>query len=402
MKYLFYFLLSLLLFQCNSSNDIKKDPLFRKCEDVEGIQISEESFVPNGYNGKIKKCEIDYIQIEGTYKNGRKHGIFNCFFNGEKLITKFSFDNDLLHGKQLIQYYHDKNTPNTEVDKPWNEMLTFELVYEQGLRHGTSKVITLNGKLIKELYFENDSLINTKCYDQYGNLCKCNESFDFSFPISDYGFFNEVLFKEFEKELDLSDLKVELKEDEKYVAPPDKKTYSRNKLTSNQTGGDEIPSGSERQSDNPFGNGGTGDDGDQFGRNGNGNQGVGPDGKSGGAGDDGDRFGRNGNGNGNGNQGDGPYDRGNRNTGGNADRKLINKPSLPQYEINYDCKISLKVTLNDDGSCRTVTVIKRESNCDDINIVNDVIAKVKSTIKYNTRIPEAKDHAFFTVIIETR
>jgi hypothetical protein len=402
MKYLFYFLLSLLLFQCNSSNDIIKDPLFRKCEDVEGIQISEESFVPNGYNGKIKKCEIEYIQIEGTYKNGRKHGIFNCFFNGEKLITKFNFDNDLLHGKQLIQYYHDKNTPNTDVDKPWNEMLTFELVYEQGLRHGTSKVITLNGKLIKELYFENDSLINTKCYDQYGNLCKCNESFDFSFPISDYGFFNEVLFKEFEKELDLSDLKVELKEDEQYVAPPEKKTNSRKKLTSNQTEVDETPSGSERQSDNTFGNGGTVNDSDQFGRNGNENQGVGPNGNSDGTGDDGDRFGRNGNGN----HGDGPDDCGNGNTRGNADRKLINQPSIPQYEINYDCQIVLKISLNDNGTVRAIKWInkmgKEETNCNDINIINDVMERVKSTIKYNTRTPEAKDHAFFIVRFESR
>ncbi len=104
----------------------------------------------------------------------------------------------------------------------------------------------------------------------------------------------------------------------------------------------------------------------------------------------------------NGNQGDGPDDSGNGNRGGNADRKLINQPSIPQYEINYDCKISLKVTLNDDGSCRTVTVIKRESNCNDINIVNDVIERVKRTIKYNTRTSGAKDHAFFIVRIDSR
>ena len=176
------------------------------------------------------------------------------------------------------------------------------------------------------------------------------------------------------KELDLKDLKVENKEGGQSTANnnPNRKTNSRNKLTSSQTGGDETPSGSERQSDNPFGNGGTGDDGDRFGRNGNGNQ------------------------------GDGPDDRGNGNTGGNADRKLINTPSIPQYEINYDCKISLKVTLNDDGSCRTVTVIKRESNCNDINIINDVIARVKRTIKYNMRTSGAKDHAFFIVRIDSR
>ncbi|MFM7299992.1 MAG: hypothetical protein ACKO1R_02510, partial [Crocinitomicaceae bacterium] len=111
------------------------------------------------------------------------------------------------------------------------------------------------------------------------------------------------------KELDLKDLKVENKEGGQSTANnnPNRKTNSRNKLTSNQTGGDETHSGSENKSKNPFGNGGTGDDGNRFGKNGNGNQ------------------------------GDGPDDSGNGIKGGNADRKLINKPSIPQYEINYDC-----------------------------------------------------------------
>jgi hypothetical protein len=173
------------------------------------------------------------------------------------------------------------------------------------------------------------------------------------------------------KELNLKDLKVENKEGEQSTANnnPNRKTNSPNKLSSNQPGGDETPSGSKNQTNNFNG---LNDDGKRMGDNGNGNQ------------------------------GDGPDDRGNGNTGGNADRKLINKPSIPQYEINYDCKISLKVTLNDDGSCRTVTVIKRESNCNDINIVNDVIARVKRTIKYNMRTSGANDHAFFNVEIEAR
>ena len=180
------------------------------------------------------------------------------------------------------------------------------------------------------------------------------------------------------KELNLKDLKVENKEGGQSTANnnPNRKTNSRNKLTSNQTGGDETPSGSERQSDNPFGNGGTGDDGDRFGRNGNGNH------------------------------GDGPDDRGNGNTRGNADRKLINQPSIPQYEINYDCQIVLKISLNDNGTVRAIKWInkmgKEETNCNDINIINDVMERVKSTIKYNTRTPEAKDHAFFIVRFESR
>lgn len=176
------------------------------------------------------------------------------------------------------------------------------------------------------------------------------------------------------KELDLKDLKVEQKEGGQSTANnnPNNKTNSRNKLTSNQKGGDETPSGSERQSDNPFGDGGTGDDGDRFGRNGNGNNGEGPD------------------------------DRGNGTTGGTADRKLLNPPAIPQYEINYDCKISLKVSLNDDGSCRSVTVIKRESNCNDITIINDVVARVKRTIRYSLKTTGTKDHAFFIVRIDSR
>jgi hypothetical protein len=172
------------------------------------------------------------------------------------------------------------------------------------------------------------------------------------------------------KELDLKDLKVENKEGGQSTANnnPNRKTNSRNKLTSNHTGGDETPSGSERQSDNPFCNGGKGDNGDRFSRDGSGD----------------------------------PVDDPGKVPGGNAERKLINQPSIPKYDTDKDLKITLKVTLNDDGSCRTVTVIKRESNCNDYNIINDVIARVKRTIKYNMRTSGAKDHAKFTVRIDSR
>ncbi|MBM3455793.1 MAG: hypothetical protein FJX80_11685 [Bacteroidetes bacterium] len=174
------------------------------------------------------------------------------------------------------------------------------------------------------------------------------------------------------KELDLKDLKVENKEGGQSTASNNlnRKTNSRNKLTSKQTGGDETPSGSQSQSGSNFD--GLDDDGERMGNNGKGNQ------------------------------GDGPDDRGTGNTSGDTDRKLLYKPNIPQYEINYDCKISLKVILNDDGSCRNAKVVKRESNCNDINIINDVIARVKRTIKYNMRTSGAKDHAFFIVRIDSR
>lgn len=174
------------------------------------------------------------------------------------------------------------------------------------------------------------------------------------------------------KELNLNDLKVDANNSGKSSSNNNKnnKTNNPNKIVSNKNGGDESKPGSKNQSNNPFGNGGTG---------------------------------TNGNGFGNGDNGTGNGDDSRGNSGGpGIERILVRTPSIPKYEINYDCKISLKVYLKDDGTARSVSVVKKETNCNDQSIINDVIAKVKRGILYNNRKENAIDYAFFTIKIESR
>lgn len=174
------------------------------------------------------------------------------------------------------------------------------------------------------------------------------------------------------QELNLNDLKVDASKSGSSTAnnSPNRKTNNPNKLVSNKTGGDETQSGSQKPSNNPFGNGGTGDNGNGFGNSGTGN-------------------------------GDGNDSRGNGGGTGIA-RILLQTPSIPQYEINYDCKISLKISLDDQGKATYIQVVKRETNCNSQTILKDVIERVKRSIIYNKRLENAVDYAFFTIKIESR
>ena len=174
------------------------------------------------------------------------------------------------------------------------------------------------------------------------------------------------------QELNLSDLKVDASQSGSSTANdnPNRKTNNPNKIVSNKTGGDETQTGSKNQSNNPFGNGGTGDTGNGFGDGGTGS-------------------------------GEGDDPRGNGGGKGIA-RILISTPSIPQYEINYDCKISLKISLNEQGRATGVQVVKKETNCNSQTIIKDVIDRVKRTILYNKKLENALDYAFFTIKIESR
>jgi hypothetical protein len=56
---------------------------------------------------------------------------------------------------------------------------------------------------------------------------------------------------------------------------------------------------------------------------------------------------------------------------------------LPQYNIDIDCRVGLRLTINDDGTVVSARSIKSVTTCTDQSIINDVIRLVKQQVRYN-------------------
>ncbi|MBM3160239.1 MAG: hypothetical protein FJZ66_02800 [Bacteroidetes bacterium] len=155
-------------------------------------------------------------------------------------------------------------------------------------------------------------------------------------------------------------MKVENKEGGQSAAnnSPNRKTNSRNKLTSNQTGGDETPSGSKRQSKNNF-EGGLDDDRERLGRT--------PKGED-----------------------PGPDDP----RKGNTEREVLNNPVIPppSRRLGDDVfYITIKVFLNNDGTCKSVSWLSSKPILYDQEYKDKVKEAVKRTIKCSARKPGQQD-----------
>jgi hypothetical protein len=131
------------------------------------------------------------------------------------------------------------------------------------------------------------------------------------------------------------------------------------------------PTSSPHQSTDPFGSGGNG------GRDGSGN---GP-------------FG----GPGNGAVENGP---GGKGTG--KPRVRLNNVTLPQYDIDVDCRVGLKITINADGVITDCRSIKSVTTCKSQTIINDVISRVKQQVKYNKEKGATLAQADYTIALNAR
>lgn len=117
------------------------------------------------------------------YKNGKREGIANSYFDDGKLKTKETFKNNLLHGKYLsyqkkgflyekIQY-RNGNKSGKSIRYYSNNKLSLVARYKNGEKHGIKTSYFQNGNIETTGDYENDELIGTHSfYYKNGQLQK--------------------------------------------------------------------------------------------------------------------------------------------------------------------------------------------------------------------------------------
>ncbi len=146
-----------------------------------------------------------------------------------------------------------------------------------------------------------------------------------------------------------------------------------NSGNSNKTNGNNTQNGpsTSHVGNNPFGSGGNG------GGNGSGN---GP-------------FGGNGGGEGNG-EGNG--------VGDGKNRVRLNDPKLPEYAIDFDSKINLKLTINANGDVVNASYIRSIGTTIDLKIINEVIREVIKQVHYKKDKDAGLAFTYLTVSLHAR
>lgn len=122
-----------------------------------------------------------------------------------------------------------------------------------------------------------------------------------------------------------------------------------------------------------------------------------------------DPFGSGGNG-GRGGSGNGPFggpengakDGGNGGVGTGKTRFRLNNVNLPQYDMDVDCRIGLKITINADGVITDCRSIKSVTTCKSQIIINDVISRVKQQVKYNKEKGATLTQVDYTIALNAR
>ncbi len=146
-----------------------------------------------------------------------------------------------------------------------------------------------------------------------------------------------------------------------------------NSGNSNKTNGNNTQNGpsTSHRGNNPFASGGNG------GGNGAGN---GP-------------FGGNGGGEGNG-EGNG--------VGDGKNRVRMNDPKLPEYAIDFDSKINLKLTINANGDVVNASYIRSIGTTIDLKIINEVIREVIKQVHYKKDKDAGLAITYLTVSLHAR
>lgn len=123
-------------------------------------------------------------------------------------------------------------------------------------------------------------------------------------------------------------------------------------------------------------------------------------------------FGSGGNGGGNG-SGNGPFGgpgNGNddggigpgRGQGSGKARVRLNNVVLPQYNVDIDSRVGLRLTINAEGAVVNARSIKSVTTCTDISIVNDVIRLVRQQVHYNKDAGAPMVEVDYTIGIKAR
>jgi hypothetical protein len=89
-------------------------------------------------------------------------------------------------------------------------------------------------------------------------------------------------------------------------------------------------------------------------------------------------------------------------SGPGKSRTCLNNVSLPSYDIDYDCNISFKLTINENGDVESASCIKSRTTCVDQRIINQVISEIVKQVKYDKSIGSNLTFAFLTISISSR
>ena len=78
-------------------------------------------------------------------------------------------------------------------------------------------------------------------------------------------------------------------------------------------------------------------------------------------------------------------------------RVRMNNVSTPQYNIDVDCRVGLKLTINSDGIVTDCRTIKSVTTCTNQTIINDVIRLVKQQVRFNKDPGAPLEQAVYTI-----
>lgn len=100
--------------------------------------------------------------------------------------------------------------------------------------------------------------------------------------------------------------------------------------------------------------------------------------------------------------GEGPGDEPGSGSGSGKDRIREKNVKLPVYDIEFDSKIMLKLTINANGDVVSAVSVKSGTTCTDPKIINQVISEVMKQVKYKKEPGAGMVFAFYTVQINAR
>lgn len=91
-----------------------------------------------------------------------------------------------------------------------------------------------------------------------------------------------------------------------------------------------------------------------------------------------------------------------RGGGSGKARVRINNVTTPQYDIDVDCRVGLKLTINAEGIVTDCRSIKSVTTCTNQTIINDVIRLVKQQVRFNKDPGSPLVQADYTIKITAR
>jgi antitoxin component YwqK of YwqJK toxin-antitoxin module len=313
--------------------------------------IAIENSYLNGLLAFSKEYSLQgKIQSAVEYRNGKLNG--KCLFwdDTDHEIAEQNYLNGKKNGASM-EYFRDGK-------------IKLEEYYMNGVLDSARRVWSDKGKLLEESFWDNGSNVNTKYWNENGELLSntmptggftftpgdVSDGYQRNSTHSDY--FNTIFKDNF-------DVLVSM------IYP----SHLWSCVGSNPNN----PSNSPYKANNPFGDGGIG--GGRGGGNGT----------------------FDGNGKGTGGEGDGEGG-----AIGRRDSKPIKPPVFPKYNTDVDLYVHLKLTVDGEGNVVKAKCINSKTTTDNQTIIDDVIQQVIRQVKYN-KDPEGKSsYCFLTVKINAK